>query len=65
MRVLAFRKRLIDGYRKKGGVNTMQNFKFVEIETIEMPSHASCAIAGVGTGAVVAIIAVGIGAAIT
>lgn len=38
----------------------MQNFKFVEVETIEMPGHVACAIAGVGVGTAVALVAVAI-----
>lgn len=38
----------------------MQNFKFVEVETIEMPGHVSCAIAGMAFGATVALVAVAI-----
>lgn len=43
----------------------MRNFRFEEVEILEMPGHAGCAIAGVGVGASVAIVAVGIGFAIT
>ena len=44
---------------------SMQNFKFYEVEEIEMPSHAGWGAAGFATGLGLAAIAIGVGLAIT
>ena len=43
----------------------MNNFRFVEVETVEMPGHLGCAVAGVIVGCGIGIAAIGVGAAIT